>query len=85
MKHGHGCPFCYETWLCTDACTIEPDLAEPNLEYGAYCCCPSPLCAEEERRQKAEEERRERQRDAMRRLCDDPSLTFDTLMSIFCE
>lgn len=68
MKHGHHCPFCYETWLCTDACTIEPDLAEPGLEYGSHCCCPSLACAEEERRQKAEEARLERQRSALRRL-----------------
>lgn len=45
-QHVHGCPACYEKWVCTDDCTIEHDLElSDGTPSGAYCYC-SKECAE---------------------------------------
>jgi hypothetical protein len=41
IPHFHHCPECYNRWYCDDECTIEPDLEEEDMQFGAYCECSS--------------------------------------------
>jgi hypothetical protein len=40
-EHKHHCPECFIHWDCNDEiCTIELDLEEDGIQYGAHCECP---------------------------------------------
>lgn len=50
IAHRHSCPECYEHVLCTESCTLEPDLEEDDgTPYGSHMVCRTCLGEDLER------------------------------------
>lgn len=68
--HYHGCPRCYERWICTAGCTVEPDLSEPGRPFSCTAPCDEcePFYFIDEIIRSLQFEARLRQRAALKRL-----------------
>lgn len=43
LEHFHSCPECHEDVACKMECSIEPELEQPEKQFGSYSICDSCL------------------------------------------
>lgn len=66
--HWHDCPVCFDSFQCSDRCTIEPDLSDDGRDFGSHTVCHRIECQLRAAADRYNERLEARQREALHRL-----------------